>query len=311
MSIHVVGIDGGGTKTSGVLMREDGELLAQLKFPGSNPHASTPEQVREVLTGLIDELAEKGGVALRDVACLCLSMAGVDRPKDRALIEGFVKPKLAPGQRLVVVNDAVAGIMAGLEKPHGLMLISGTGSVCFGFHEDGRTSRCGGWGQLLGDEGSGYQMGVGALKAVIQAFDGRRAATALTERVLQRLHIEQPTDILGWLQQVNSSKPEIAALSQLVHEADTDGDAAAREILDHAADDLLWIIRPAHDALFKGSADTIPIVFGGSNIQKGERFQHRVCERLAKSGMKLEPVMQKYEAVVGAARYALREARRG
>jgi N-acetylglucosamine kinase-like BadF-type ATPase len=309
-SKHVIGIDGGGTKTSGVLMREDGTLLAEVRFPGSNPHASTHDQVREVLTGLLDELSRNAGVTLSSVDALCLCMAGVDRPKDRALIEGMIRPKLAPSQKLIVANDAVAGIMAALDKPHGLMLISGTGSVCFGFHEDGRTSRCGGWGQLLGDEGSGYALGVAALKAVIQSFDGRLEQTTLSDKVLTALRLEQPTDVLGWLQSVNSSKPEIAGLSPLVHDAEGEGDAVARRILDQAADDLLWIIRPAHAKLFAENKEDIPIVFGGSNLTKAERYQSRVRERIAASGMRMTPTLQENEAVIGAAKFALLELRR-
>lgn len=307
---HVIGIDGGGTKTSGVLMREDGTVLAEVRYPGSNPHASTHDQVRDVLTGLLDELGRSAGMPLTSIDALCLGMAGVDRPKDRALIEGMIRPKLGPSQKLIVANDAVAGIMAALEKPHGLMLISGTGSVCFGFHEDGRTSRCGGWGQLLGDEGSGYALGVAALKAVIQSFDGRLEQTTLSDKVLSTLNLEQPTDVLGWLQSVKSAKPEIASLSRLVHDADGEGDAVARRLLDQAADDLLWIIRPAHTKLFADTADEVPIVFGGSNLTKAARYQTRVRERISASGMRLAPTLQEKEAVIGAAKYALLELRR-
>jgi len=308
---YVIGIDGGGTKTSGVLMHEDGTVLAEVRFPGSNPHASSQDQVREVLTGLLDELSRNSGIALSHVQAFCLCMAGVDRPKDRALIEGMIRPRLAPAQKLIVANDAVAGIMAALDKPHGLMLISGTGSVCFGFHEDGRTSRCGGWGQLLGDEGSGYALGVAALKAVIQSFDGRLEQTTLTDKVLGYLKLEQPTDVLGWLQSVQSSKPEIAGLSRLVHEAEGEGDAVSQRILDQAADDLLWIIRPAHAKLFATSPEEVPIVFGGSNLTKATRYQNRVRDRIAASGMTLAPTLQESEAVIGAAKYALLELRKG
>lgn len=310
MGLHVIGVDGGGTKTNGVLMRDDGFVMAEARFPGSNPHASSREQVREVLGGLLQELCRMAAMPLADVDCICLSMAGVDRPKDRELIEGFVRPLLTPNQQLLVVNDAVAGIMSALDQPHGLMLISGTGSVCFGFRQDGLTSRCGGWGQLLGDEGSGYWIALEALKAVIRHFDGREGPTTLTQSILARLNLDQPTDILGWLQRIENSKPEIASLSILVHEADLRGDAVAKRILDDAAHQLDLITAPAYRALFGNDSAEVPVVLGGSNLLKGERFQARVRERMTASWMNLVPVLPKHEAVVGAGRYALLEARR-
>ncbi len=310
MSLHVIGVDGGGTKTNGVLMRDDGAVLAEARFPGSNPHASSREQVREVLGGLLQELCRMAAMPLGEVNSICLAMAGVDRPRDRELIEGFVRPLLNPTQQLLVVNDAVAGIMSALDKPHGLMLISGTGSVCFGFREDGLTSRCGGWGQLLGDEGSGYWIALEALKAVIRNFDGREGPTSLTDAILGRLALDQPTDILGWLQRIENSKPEIATLAVLVHEADARGDAVASRILDEAAHQLDVITAPAYRVLFGNDSAEVPIVFGGSNLLKGERFQARVRERMVASWMNLAPVLPRYEAVVGAGRFALLEARR-
>lgn len=301
----VIGVDGGGTKTRGMAMHKSGRILADRTVGPSNPHAIPHEEVGATLVGLLTALAKDAGTPLSDLDGICLSMAGVDRPADKQLIESLVRPAIGAGVALHIVNDAYAGIMSALERPHGLMLISGTGSVCFAFDDDrSRIARCGGWGQLLGDEGSGYSIGLSAMKAVIQAFDGRRSPTALTDRILPAIGATQPTDMLAWLKANGGAKADIAALSRHVHELAQSDDAAA-EILEAEAGALVSITIPPYRELFADAQDALPIVFGGSNIVKGLAYRARVERRLAAEGLRVTPTLQTREPAEGAARYAL------
>lgn len=311
MATYVIGIDGGGTKTVGVVTSEDGTVLALERYPSTNPHSTPPHKVREILTSIIETLALVPGIRSRDLTAVCLSMAGVDTPRDRDQIAGMVAPLLGSGPVLHVVNDTIAAIMATLGRPHGMILISGTGSVCFGYDEDhDRIARCGGWGHIIGDEGSGYRMGLGALQAVIQAFDGRRGPTSLTARVMGELELSHPTDILAWLQRTGGDKSLIAALSRHVHEADAQGDAAAAEILDASADALATIFMPPYRQLFADSPQPVQVALFGGNLVNSERFRNRVERRLETSGLPLTCHLPIEEAALGAARYALRKLRR-
>jgi N-acetylglucosamine kinase-like BadF-type ATPase len=305
----VIGVDGGGTKTMGALMDGSRKVLATAAAGASNPHTVGLDSVRATLAELFASLCRQAHVTLGDVECVALSMAGVDRPKDKADIEGIATPMLRPGAKLLVVNDAIAGIMAGLDRPHGLMLISGTGSICYGFDDDtGKTARSGGWGHWLSDEGSGYTMGLAALKAVIQAYDGRGEATMLTDLIVPATGGTVPTDVVGWVIANRCDKAEVAALSRLLHEADSAGDRVASRIMDDEADWLMKMVPPVYRALFAERKAAVPIVFGGSNLAKGAKFQARIRERIAASGLPLEPTLQKREPVEGAALYALHKA---
>ncbi|MDX2174948.1 MAG: BadF/BadG/BcrA/BcrD ATPase family protein [Candidatus Sumerlaeia bacterium] len=306
--LFAIGIDGGGSHTRAMLLDGTRAIRAHREGGASNPHSTDPADVRTTLEELISGVCGDAGVPLADVRSLCLAMAGVDRPADRALIEGMVRPLLADGQALLIRNDSVAGMMAGLDELHGLMLIAGTGSICFAYHRDGRTGRAGGYGHVLGDEGSGYAMGVAAMKAVIQASDGRLAPTALTGMLLGHLGLSAPPDLVTWLLQVDYAKSSIASLSRVLAEADAAGDAAAVAIMDQMADDLASVVMPAHRQLFSKADGAVPIVFGGSNLVRNDRYQSRLRARLAAMEAPLEVVLPKRSAVEGAARYALAHA---
>ncbi|MBW3535709.1 MAG: hypothetical protein KY453_10940, partial [Gemmatimonadetes bacterium] len=118
----------------------------------------------------------------------------------------------------------------------GVLLVAGTGSIAWGRSEDGRTGRVGGWGTLLGDEGSGHAIGLEALRRVTRDADGRGPSTDLRRRVLERLGLGGAEDLIAW--STGAAKSEIAALVPVVIEAAAAGDAVAGEILVKAVEEL-------------------------------------------------------------------------
>ena len=118
----------------------------------------------------------------------------------------------------------------------GLLLIGGTGSIAWGRTADGRTARTGGWGQRLGDEGSGFALGLGALRAAVCAHDGRGPMTSLLEAALAHAEVPAPEQLVGWT--ARAEKGEIAALAPVVAEAAAEGDDVAKALVAEAARDL-------------------------------------------------------------------------
>jgi len=303
----VIGVDGGGTKTHGILYSEDGKTLAEGFFPSSNPHSNPEAAVRDALHSLIDTMLVQSGKKLTEIAGICLGMSGCDRPADKGFIEGIVRENVGPTFPVLIVNDAVVAMVAVLKKLHGILVISGTGSICLGYHEGkGINTRCGGWGHLLADEGSGYSIGLGGLKAVLHAHDGRLAPTSLTARVLGELKLESPTDLIGWTYMSGKGKTEIAALSRLVHEEAGKGDDAASGILDEQAALLVSIVTPVYTRLFGENREPAQIALWGGNLMNVAHYRERFEKRIAATGLPLEPIMRDEQAVVGAAVHMLR-----
>jgi N-acetylglucosamine kinase-like BadF-type ATPase len=142
-----------------------------------------------------------------------------------------------------VDHDARVALAGGLSGRPGLVLIAGTGSACFGINAAGQHHLAGGWGHLLADEGSGYWLGLEALRAAVRAFDGRGQPTALERRALDFLGVRASEDIMHRLYVVGLSRAELAAFSPTTLEVAASGDAVARDIVERGAEALAETVK--------------------------------------------------------------------
>lgn len=304
----VIGVDGGGTKTNGVLMTEDGEALARASAPSSNPHSNPEHAVRAALHTLISDLVSAGKVEAEHVDGMCLGMAGCDRDADKSFIRNIVAEALPDGARIEVINDALVAMVAVLGRLHGILVISGTGSICLGCNgETGEQARSGGWGHILADEGAGYQIAVSALKAVMAQHDKRQEKTAITEKVLTALSLGAPTDIIGWLYMQGNGKAEVAALARLVHLAAEEGDSIALNILRDQAAQLIAHVEAVQHRLFSNSSEPTDLALWGGNLQNAVIYRNIFLEELERKKLPLRPVMKEAQANEGAAIYMLNQ----
>lgn len=304
----VIGIDGGGTKTHGILYEESGKILAEGFTPSSNPHSNPEPSVRASLHNLLESLLKDGAVSLENVDGICLGMAGCDRPADRGFIEGIMREKIDDLVKLVIVNDAVIAMMAVLSRLHGILVIAGTGSICFGFHEGkNEKRRCGGWGHLIADQGSGYLIGLSAIRAILDEYDGRIDKTSLTDVILSGLGLQSPTDLVGWTYTSGNGKTEIAALARYVHNEADKGDEIAAGILDNQAAQLFETVVPVYKHLFADNGKPVPLALWGGNLIHAKGYRERFIRHVKSSGLDLEPVKRDEQAVVGAAKYMLQQ----
>lgn len=303
----VIGVDGGGTKTEAALVHEEKGVLAEGLFASTNIHSNPHEQVREALRAIVTELTAKAGVGIEALDGMCLGMAGADRPADKAVLTEMLRPHVADSTKLLIVNDAVVAMEAVLKRLHGILLIAGTGSICLGYR-NGVTVRCGGWGHLLADEGSGYKIGLSALRAIMESHDTRIGQTVLTQRILDELKLSSPTDLVGWIYLGKNGKTEIAALSRIVHDEATAGDAIARRILEHEAGELVAIVGPVYQRLFAESGERAPLALWGGNLLNAALYQSLFLDRLKASGIPVDPVIDKTaRAVLGAATHGFNQ----
>ncbi len=232
--IHVLGIDAGGTKTVCQLADEHGHVVAEARSTGANLQAVGELQVEKVLHEVMEE-----ALGDREVipAAICLGIAGVDRPDDAAVVRGIMK-RIGYKARTLVVNDALVALEAGAPGQPGVVIISGTGSISYGRNARGVAARSGGWGYVLGDEGSGYWIGRAALRAVLRAEDRRGQATALTQLLLAHFGVDRPQGLIHAVYHSNLKPSAIGSLAQRVHEAFAAGDEVAVGILRGAANEL-------------------------------------------------------------------------
>lgn len=274
----LLGVDGGGSKTRALLAAPDGTILGAGEAGASNPNAAGPGRARtEVARAVAGAFTSAGLSPKRSrVAAACFGMAGVDKPTDSAwLREWLAEAALAP--RFEVVNDCEILLDAGAPDAWGLALVSGTGSICWGRDRQGRTARAGGWGPLIGDEGSGYALSIAALRAAAKASDGRIRAPRLLAAVCAALAIEDPLRLIDYVHAPGRQKHDLAQLAPLVFALADAGDAAARRLIEEAAEELAAAVRAVKRRLRLRDA---PLVLGGSLLRVPRRLRGALLARL-------------------------------
>jgi N-acetylmuramic acid 6-phosphate etherase len=251
---YVAGIDAGATSTVGMLADETGKVCAKARVSAANLVVHGELAVEKALYQVIEDLE-----APEPLAAICLGMAGL-KPEDEELIRGVFR-RLGHRQRIRIVNDAVIALVAGAPAGVGVVVISGTGSIAYGVDPAGRTARSGGWGYLLGDEGSAFWLGHAAVRQGIRAIDGRGPATTLFERISQKLDLEAPTGLVKWFYDQDHSRDRVATLASIVEEAASAGDEAASSLLDEAAAHLARAARACAEQL--SFSKPYPLVLAG------------------------------------------------
>jgi len=268
----LLAVDGGGTKTHALITDLEGKVLARGLGPSSNIHNVGLELSCQAMTTAIEGAllqvsglrpgAKGQGWRGASIAAACFGLAGVDAPQDEADIGRWVRQQTI-AERFMVVNDAELVLAGGTPEGWGVALVSGTGSVCLGRAADGRTVRVGGWGPLLGDEGSGYEIAIEALRAVTRSVDGRGPAGSLVNAVLRHWKLSDATTLIRFVHAPTTTAAEIAGLATVVLEQAQRGDAVAQEILDRAARELA---RQVETAMSRLRLERPPLALAGGML---------------------------------------------
>ena len=269
---YVIGIDAGGTKTVGLLADESGTVLREARSGGANLRLQGELSVEKSLFQVIDALD-----APQSVDALCLGIAGVADDADRAVVRDILR-RLGIRRAVRIVNDAEIALVAGAADRHGIVLVSGTGSIAYGVDSSGRSARSGGWGYLLGDEGSAFWLGHAAVRAGIRAADGRGPATILFERICEHLEVREPARLVQWFYEEELSRTRVAQLARLVEEAAADGDEKAQDLLDQAARHLARAARAVERQLEFPAP--YPLVLSGGAFKACPSLVRRIEARL-------------------------------
>ena len=291
----VVGIDAGGTKTRAFAVDRAGEVVGRGAGGGANLLSSSDPQ-GSIGAALNEALGGRAAVAI------VLSAAGGDRKADRERGRELLARVAPVGARLLVTHDAIAALYAGNPAGCGVVLIAGTGSIAYGRNLAGDEDRAGGWGHLVGDEGSAVWCGLEAMRAIAHSVDGRGAPTMLTELLFQELGVGEFADVLPFLYGRPHPAPAIAAATCVLSVAAAQGDAAANNILQRGA---VALARAANVVALTLSLPGGPVYLAGGAFESLPLLQKLV--RLELLGVlpqaSVEPVRE--EPAMGAARMAM------
>jgi N-acetylglucosamine kinase-like BadF-type ATPase len=296
-----LGIDGGGTHTVALLANRDGSILGRGTAGPSNLQAVGKERALQALDEAVSAAFTAAGSTRGPVASACLGLAGADRSDDHGIIREWAD-RVRLSEKIEITNDAAILLAAGTPQGFGLALIAGTGSIAFGRSADGRRARGGGWGYLLGDEGSAYALVMAGLRAVAQAADGRRPATRLTERFLSKLGLTHPQELIAAVYRSGRDRADFAALAPLILEA-VEEDNIATVIVEREAGELAR----AGEAVVRqlGWEGPIPLALAGGLLLGSAVYRQRVLHWLGTLGVQAEPITLVEEPARGAVKLAV------
>lgn len=289
-----LGVEGGASHTVAIFADAQGQCLKRVETGPGNVCLLSDRQ----LLGLLREIARSGPRP----AAVAVGMSGARTEGDRERIRAAAQ-RVWPGIPCLATHDLDTALAAGggfaaaggsksgstLKTPRArnrVLVLSGTGSCCYGRSPDGEGIKVGGWGHWLGDEGSGYKVGLAAMQQVIAAFDQTGVWPTLGEHLLRALQLNEPDELIAFVQ--NAAKPEVAALATTVFDAARTGDRLADRVVGNAAEMLAQqavacarrVGSGEKNAKRSGTPQPVQFVFAGSLLVKEPTYARRVARIL-------------------------------
>ena len=301
MTALVIGIDGGGTKTTALVADDQGTPLGEATGAPSAVRSDGVEQSAAVIESTARAALSEAGID-EQPRVICVGVAGVGRESLRLeLWEALNSRGLA--EEVVVHTDYSIAFDDAFGQGAGILLVAGTGSVAVGRSPTGAMARCGGWGAVFGDEGSGAWIGRRALSIVAAAADGREPETALTGAVLTATESGEVADLIAWAAAATPS--DLASLAPVAFQVAATGDLRANSLLDLATEELALHVRALARQLFADERAAIPMALSGGLLGRGGALRKRVTQRLKYAVPGAELASEEVVPARGAVRAAL------
>jgi len=306
----VLGLEGGGTKTRVWLalrdVRGEAAILGESLAGSSNPQVVGYDRALVEFDTAVAAVFVAANLPRQRVAAACIAGAGLDRDDARVRILEWSRI-CGLAEKVEVVDDGLPILMAGTPAGAGLAVISGTGSIVIGQNLAGERVRSGGWGPLLGDEGSGYRIAIEGLSAVLRAQDGRGQQTILTERFLGQLSLNSPPELIPLIYGSGMDRSALAQLSRTVDLAAEEGDPVACQILQAAAGQLAEMVQAAAAQLQWKSG--IPLALSGGVLVNSRLLQAELLAAVRRAGVNMTGQTLVHEARLGVIELARRSSR--
>jgi len=302
-----LGIDGGGTKTALCIIDRRGERLAAAQAPSIYYFGTGIALVEAVLQSAVPAVCADAGVTPQEIEHAFVGYPGYGEASGDMRLLDAIPLKVLGHNRYTCGNDMVCGWAGSLGAQDGINVVSGTGSMAYG-ERNGHGARAGGWGELFGDEGSGYWIAAAGLAAFTHMSDGRREPGPLLAVLREHLNLSQDHDIVDLiLNQWNGSRSKVAALSKVVVSAAERGDDCARAIIENAGHELAKLVRAVALQLGFHEDERVCVSYSGG-VFSIEAVLSSFTEATTCLGPSYDVRLPMLDPVTGAALYAAKRA---
>lgn len=276
-----LGVDGGGTKTA-FLLDVDGKRFESKQIT-IHPKQVTKQQFFEIMKLGVGDVCRKAGIDPEEILYTFVAAPGYGQyPDTEAYIDEGIREAI-DSDRFTVANDCVNGWAGSLNAKPGINLVLGTGQIGYGVDEEGNSMRSGGWGPLLGDEASGYYIGLKLLNHFTKMSDGRSDKTILYDIIKEKLDLKDDMEIIDKAEKMK--RDEIASLSRIFTEALDKEDPYCKELLDEISKEAAAVI----DSIIKGLnfKEEVKVSYSGGVFNLGDRLIKKIEEK-SKNKIKIE-----------------------
>lgn len=261
----LLGIDGGGTKTTAVIADRNGRILGFSTAGGSNYQVSGEGGAIEALQAAIEGALSTSNVTIEEIAAAGLGLAGVDGPKERAIVERIVARSVPVKQRFLE-NDSLLVLRAATKSGVGVGLVAGTGQNCIARDREGQRLQIGGMGAISGDAGYSADLAFRTVMAAWRASDGRAPRSILTEEVAKALNLPFIEGAVDLASSGRFEDQDIRKILPVLFSAERNGDVLARRIIEDVAQVLSDAAHAALQGLSLQGEDRV-VILGGAMLQ--------------------------------------------
>ncbi|MDR6881032.1 BadF/BadG/BcrA/BcrD ATPase family protein [Bacillus sp. 3255] len=300
MKTYVAGLDGGGTKTAVRVADESGVEVHSFTSGAINYNGQDADSIRRSFLDIFAGIAGACG-GLEHCAQIVIGAAGVSNPAVSARLEANCRESGYSG-KLFITGDQETALCGAHDSEYGIIMIAGTGSICYGKGKDGRIHRSGGYGHLIDDEGSGYSIGRDLLASLVKAHDGRIPETVISGMVYEQLQLTTVQQIVGFVYSKETNKKDIAALAPILSQACALGDEAAFAIAEKQAASLVETAVPVVEKL---SMQQGALAMAGSVLLNNDEIRRSFVEKLKERYPQLTCMKPIKDAASGAVLMAL------
>ncbi len=293
-----IGVDGGGSQSTILIMDNQNRELIRIKKGPTNPFSIGIDATESVLSSSIRDLIKQEKYPISKCKGICIGSAGIHHPRDAENLRLRLQNHF-PKTSIYVTNDYEIALVGGTAKLEGIIIISGTGSVAYGRSGNHQFVRAGGWGHLIGDEGSAYYIGKQALVSIFETSDSNNKKSLMEEMVLASKNCKDLDDLMFWAYKL-ATKKDIADLSMVVDLACKRGDSDSYKILLNAGMDLTKLLDNIRKRLLFTTGN-IPMLLSGGVLTNNDIVKRTFLEKAMDKYPDILLVTAENDAAYGAA----------
>jgi len=297
--MYVLGIDGGGTKTIGVIVSSNGEVKGMATVGSTNMNSVGLNVVESEIKKLISELKKHNLEAFNQISIIFAGMSGAGNAENKRKLELILERIIGKDTSFFVDHDAITALYTGTYGKEGMVHISGTGSIAYGMNRAGKRERVGGWGYLLGDHGSGFAVGQEAFMSLFDRYDQGQNQTILDTFILQHFSVKEPPEMVPIIYGESDSRRLIASIVPFIFKAADEGDRNAQNILSHHATAIAENIYCLTQKLFSEAETQIPVVLTGGLFSREDWLVPTIKAYLESKNMKANLIIPTLPPVIG------------